>query len=229
MRRIRCHRHPSRNGYSYLVGDPARGVKPFQQGVYGRRNGIRQRHLSKTDPFCHRVGKTRKARPTGNRGTAPSRASPVPRVARRVAGCAAKKVTWDRSARCVGILRVSGQNGCFPFVCGSTMDFTLNGRKLSATKAPKWRRGRPRVAPKADFATWARSIRGAEALARVHGGGDVLGTWSGLLPHERDQAPRHLVLVFRVARQFFGKKLFLIEQSPDERRHHEGEDGQSPP
>jgi hypothetical protein len=101
----------------------------------------------------------------------------------------------------------------------------------SATKAPKWRRGPPAGAPKADFATWARSIRGAEALrdAHIHGDGDVFGTWSGLLPDEGDQAPRHLVLVFRVARQFFGKKLFLIEQSPDERRHHEGQNGQSPP
>jgi len=52
---------------------------------------------------------------------------------------------------------------------------------------------------------------------------------SALLPHEGDQAPRHLVLVFRAARQLFRQKLFLIEQSPDERGHHEGEDGQSTP
>ena len=86
----------------------------------GFANAIRPKLTLLSSRWQDPQGKTR--RETGElRRRGPS---PVPRVARRVAGCAANKVTWDRSARCVEILRVSGQNGCFPFVCGSTMDFT---------------------------------------------------------------------------------------------------------
>jgi len=70
------------------VGDPARGVKPFQQGIYGRRNGIRQRHSSKIDPFCHRVGKTRRVRRDGKQGN-----------------CAVESIAGSQSGKACGWLR----------------------------------------------------------------------------------------------------------------------------
>src|SRR6202162_2448701 len=48
-------------------------------------------------------------------------------------------------------------------------------------------------------------------------------------PDERYQAIPHPAQIFRIARQIACKKSLLIEKTPNECRHHKGEDEQSPP
>jgi hypothetical protein len=103
---------------------PPEELSPSNKASTGAAMGFANPIRPKLDPSVIALARPAGQDATGNRGLRRRGASPVPRVARRVAGCAANKVTWDRSARCVEILRVSGQNGCFPFVCGSTTDFT---------------------------------------------------------------------------------------------------------